>query len=64
VDRWLEVPRHKEEIAGQNGKIDPDKILQDNKDYMARLMELSDSTFGQFIKIFGVEKKFHRLSSR
>ncbi|MFQ5902657.1 MAG: type 1 glutamine amidotransferase, partial [Candidatus Binatia bacterium] len=64
IDRWLRVPMHKKEIENSNGKIDPQRIRQETTTYIERLKQLSDQTFGEFIKLFGMKKKFQRLSSR
>ena len=64
IERWLEVPPNKQEIAALNGKIDPDVIREDTPRYIERLKELSDGAFGGFISLFGYNKKRHTLPSR
>lgn len=64
VERWLKVPIHKKEIERLKGKIDPDQILQETTAYIERLKQLSNQTFGEFIKLFGIRKRRQRLSSR
>ena len=64
VERWMVVPYHQEELAGLKGKVDPQEILKLNEHHMERLKELSKKTFGEFIRLFGVEKKFRLLPSR
>lgn len=64
VERWLREPMHRREIESLNGRIDPQRIRQETPTYIERLKQLSDRTFGEFIKLFGVKKKFQRLSSR
>ena len=64
IERWLRVPMHKKEIEGLKGKIDPQVIRQETTFYIERLKRLSNRTFGEFIKLFGMEEKGKRLSSR
>lgn len=64
IERWLSVPANKEEIEALKGKIDPNVIMQDTPEYIERLKELSDTTFGGFLSLFGYNKKRHTLPSR
>lgn len=64
VERWLRIPQNKKEIEETNGKIDPDKIREDTHAHIGRLKDLSDSTFGGFINLFGFSKKRKTLPSR
>jgi hypothetical protein len=64
IERWLNVPGHMKEIESLGGKIDPETIRQETPAYIRRLKELSDLTFGGFIKLFGFEKTRRRLASR
>ena len=64
VERWLRIPQNRDEIERTNGKIDPDKIRLDTPEYIERLKDLSDSTFGGFISLFGFTKKRKTLPSR
>jgi GMP synthase (glutamine-hydrolysing) len=64
IHRWLRVPENRKEIAGLQGKIDPERIHMETPEYIPRLHELSDRVFSEFIKIFGIEKKFLRLPLR
>jgi GMP synthase (glutamine-hydrolysing) len=63
IHRWLRVPENRREIACLNG-IDPERIHMETAEYIPRLHQLSDRVFGQFIKLFGIEKKYLRLPSR
>lgn len=62
--RWLQVPGHVKELASLKGKIDPEIIRQETPQYIDRLKALSEQTFQEFIALFGMEKKYHRLPSR
>jgi GMP synthase (glutamine-hydrolysing) len=64
IHRWLRVGENRDEIAALGGKIDPDRIHTETPTHITRLNQLSDCIFGEFIKLFGIEKKFLRLSSR
>ena len=63
IHRWLKVPENRQEIAGLEG-IDPEQIHRETPEYISRLHQLSDRVFSEFIKIFGVQKKFLSLPSR
>ena len=62
--RWLKVPENRHEIARLHGDIDPDRIHIETARHIARLHELSDRVFGEFIQIFGLDKSRRRLMSR
>ncbi len=64
IQRWLRVSENREEIAALGGKIDPQRIHADTPGHIPRLHQLSEQVFGEFIKLFGAEKKFLRLPSR
>jgi len=62
--RWLKVPENRREIASLHGDIDPDEIHGETVRHIERLHDLSDHVFGEFIKLFGIEKTRRRLASR
>lgn len=64
IERWLHVPENKKEIEDLNGKIDPNHIKAQTTDHISRLNELSNSVFGNFIDLFGYNKKRRTLPSR
>ncbi|MEQ9620184.1 MAG: gamma-glutamyl-gamma-aminobutyrate hydrolase family protein [Deltaproteobacteria bacterium] len=64
VERWLGIPQNRDEIERTNGKIDPEKIRLETPEYIDRLKDLSDRTFGGFINLFGFRKKRKTLPSR
>lgn len=64
IERWLQVPAHKREIENLKGKVDPEVIKQETSLYINRLKQLSSRTFGEFIKLFGIEKRSKTLWSR
>jgi GMP synthase (glutamine-hydrolysing) len=64
IERWLTVPMHVKEIESLDGKIDPQTIRRETPGHIQRLKELSDRTFGEFIKLFGSAKTRRRLGSR
>ena len=64
IERWLNVPRHVQEIESLEGRIDPEAIRRETPAHIQRLKTLSDRTFGEFIKLFGFEKTRRRLASR
>jgi GMP synthase (glutamine-hydrolysing) len=54
--RWLKVPENRYEISKLDGDVDPDHIHAETPQYIGRLHELSEQTFGEFIALFGLEK--------
>ena len=64
IHRWLKVPENRQEIATLNGDIDPDRVHAETPQYISRLHELSNHTFGAFINLFGIQKTRQRLFSR
>jgi GMP synthase (glutamine-hydrolysing) len=64
IERWLQVPNHQREMEGLVGKIVPEKIQEETGCHIGRLEDLSEKTFTEFIKLFGVQKKYRLLPSR
>ncbi len=64
IHRWLRVAENKKEITALGGKIDPERIHQETPDHMRRLQQLSERVFGEFIRLFDIQKKIIRLPSR
>ncbi|MBI4524031.1 MAG: gamma-glutamyl-gamma-aminobutyrate hydrolase family protein [Deltaproteobacteria bacterium] len=63
IRRWLRVAENREEIAGLRGKIDADRIQLETPEHIERLQQLSHRVFGEFIKLFGIQKKYVKLPS-
>lgn len=64
IHRWLRVAENRREIAALGGMIDPEHIHEETPMHIERLHQLSTRVFGEFINLFGIEKKFLRLPSR
>ncbi len=64
IQRWLRVAANRKEIAALNGKVDADRIHRETPGYIPRLKQLGDGVFGEFVKLFGAQKKFLTLPSR
>ncbi len=64
IERWLRVPENKREIEDLDGKINPEQIKAETPEYISRLNDLSNSVFGNFLELFGYNKKRHTLPSR
>ena len=64
IHRWLRVAENKKEIVALGGKIDPERIHLETAQYIARLHQLSERVFGEFIRLFGIEKTRCLLPSR
>lgn len=58
IHRWLQIP----ELS--TSSADPKAIAAETAREIGNLKNLSDLVFGEFIKLFGVEKKFKHLPSR
>jgi GMP synthase (glutamine-hydrolysing) len=64
IHRWLRVPENRKEIAALGGTNTPERIHQETPEHMARLNQLSERIFGEFINLFGIEKTRCLLPSR
>lgn len=64
VERWLKVPRNREELKELKGEFDPDIIRRESPSHIGRLKELSNKTFGEFINLFDKQKKFYHAGSK
>jgi GMP synthase (glutamine-hydrolysing) len=64
IHRWLRVAENKREIVSLDGKIDPEWIQQETPQHIGRLNHLSERVFGEFIRLFGIEKTRCLLPSR
>lgn len=64
IERWLMVPQHQAELESVKDRTCPERIRKETPERIGRLKELSRSTFGEFVKLFGEEKRFRCLPSR
>jgi GMP synthase (glutamine-hydrolysing) len=64
IHRWLRVPENSKEIAALNGGGTAEAIARETPSHIARLQELSARVFGEFINLFGINKRFRHLPSR
>ena len=64
IERWLDVPVHREELAQLGGRIDPDQIRQETPTRIDHSMALSHKVFGAFIDLFGIPPRKRLLRSR
>jgi GMP synthase (glutamine-hydrolysing) len=64
IERWLNVPHHKEEIAELGGQIDPDVVRAETKANIERSQELARAVFSGFIELFSIREKMRILPSR
>ncbi len=64
IDRWLSIPTHQAEIESLEGAVDPDEIRSETHTRIDDACALSDRTFGQWIRLFGREKRGRILASR
>lgn len=64
IHRWLRVPDNQKEIVSLGGANSLERIHSETPVHIERLTQLSDGVFGEFINLFGIEKKFKHLPSR
>jgi GMP synthase (glutamine-hydrolysing) len=64
IERWLRVPIHLAELEELAGRISPETIRQQTPQHIGRLKQLSDRTFGEFVKLFQLPAKRTALPSR
>jgi hypothetical protein len=64
IHRWLRVADNRTEIARLGGADYLERICQETPTYMARIAQISERVFGEFINLFGIEKRFFRLPMR
>jgi len=65
IHRWLGVAENQKEISSLRGGANYiECIYNETPEYMARLAELSERVFGEFINLFGIEKRLLRLPAR
>ena len=64
VYRWLEVPRHVQELTALQGQIDAERIRTETPLHIERMKQLSTQVFGAFIKLIGTPRKATQLPSR
>ena len=64
IHRWLRVPENRREVVSLGRAHSPDSIHGETSEHIARLNRLSQCVFGEFINLFGIEKKRKQLPSR
>jgi GMP synthase (glutamine-hydrolysing) len=64
IHRWLRVADNRKEIAGLLRDVTPERIQCETLQHVTRLNQLSERVFGEFINLFGNDKKLRRLPSR
>jgi GMP synthase (glutamine-hydrolysing) len=64
IHRWLRVSENRAEVAALGRGITADSINADTPAHIQRLHQLSDAVFGEFIRLFGMEKRLRRLPLR
>ena len=64
IHRWLRVGENRAEIVALGRGITAESINAETPAHIQRLHELSEAVFGEFIRLFGVEKRLRRLPLR
>jgi GMP synthase (glutamine-hydrolysing) len=57
IDRWLRVPSMRDELVPLGGDAHAERIQSETPAHIERLKHLSDSTFGEFIGLFGARRR-------
>lgn len=64
IHRWLNVPSLKVELESMGERTSADAIRAHTRESIERLKSLSQTSFGEFVSLFGQMKKVVRLPSR
>lgn len=64
IHRWLRVAENRIEVHDLHGHDGHELIHEQTTVHIDRLQQLADQVFGEFIHLFGVEKKYRSLPSR
>lgn len=64
IERWLDAPVHRSELAASAGMIDPVRIRAETELQIARSEALARAVFSSFINLFAARRRFTRLPSR
>jgi len=64
IERWLNVPHHRAEIASLGGRIEPETVRLETKENIERSKQLARRVFAAYIELFGTRGKMHHLPSR
>ena len=64
IERWLNTPVYRKEIASTNGRIDPDVIRSQTRENIQQLNELSEKVFGEFLELMGRVNRLRRFGSK
>jgi GMP synthase (glutamine-hydrolysing) len=59
IERWLNVPVHREQLRSLEGTVDPDDIRRETRERIGRAKQLSDATFSKFVEHFGTTRRRH-----
>lgn len=57
IERWLNVPAMREEIAALNGRIDPEAIRRETEERIGSTIELSRRVFSEFVGLFSLRRR-------
>ena len=64
IERWLEVPSNRDEIAKSGGAISPDRIRRETPAHIGRLAHLAEACFGAFAGLLGDLRRRRRQPHR
>ena len=57
IERWLNIPDHKEELFALSGNELPNKIRSETHEHLHRLKELSRKVFSRYIQLFSTKRR-------
>jgi len=64
IEKWLQDPQHQKFLENSPHHPSQEKIREDTHAYIENLKKISFQSFSEFIKLFGIGKKFYTLPSR
>jgi len=64
IHRWLRVMENQKEISSLRGANYLERLYNETPEYVARLTQLSERVFGEFIHLFSIDKRLLRLPTR
>lgn len=64
IERWLNVPVHREELSDLRGEIDPAVIRAETETFIERSRTLGEAVFARFIDLFDLPVRRRMLRTR
>lgn len=64
IERWLSIPEHRAEIENSCGAVAAEEIRRETRSRIEGARRLADRVFGEWVRLFGPEKRGRILASR